>query len=266
MDPGDVLAPAGDRPTHAELEGRQHLGKRTAFAVEHDAGAYLHDAHAVASLPRRPRPPMPDRSVRGSRCPRGHPRRSARRHARRSSRSPSRSPAPAAARPRPARRFPARDGACPSRGCRGWPAWPRRSSAARCSRRPGARSRRDRRALGRGCRFAHRVPLLSPAAGRARGPSPRRRVPSAPPPRARPIRPVAPVIAIRMALSLRPLSRGQRGVAGRLCLSRCCERAARPCRSGYRPARSRPLARRARRRWRAPARPQRRPRRGPRRG
>ncbi len=40
--------PLGDRPAHAQLEGRQHLGQRAALAVEHHAGAHLRHPHAQA--------------------------------------------------------------------------------------------------------------------------------------------------------------------------------------------------------------------------
>ena len=46
MDPRHVLVAAGDRPADAELERRQHPRERAAAAVEDDAGAHAHDAHA----------------------------------------------------------------------------------------------------------------------------------------------------------------------------------------------------------------------------
>src|SRR5215218_5148547 len=46
VDPRHVLAAARDRAADAEPEEREHLRQRAAAAVEHDAGAHAHDAHA----------------------------------------------------------------------------------------------------------------------------------------------------------------------------------------------------------------------------
>ena len=138
VDPGDVLAPAGDRAADAQAKRRQHLRERAAAGVEHDAGARLRDPHARArrhlrasashatQTCARKSPPGAAPSSSGS-SPRG----------RRSSRSPSRrSSAPGAAVPA---RAPPRAGACPARGCRGSTRWRARSSAVRSARRRGAR-------------------------------------------------------------------------------------------------------------------------------
>jgi hypothetical protein len=48
VDPGDVLASARHRPANPELEGREHLGERSAVAVKHHSGAHPHDTHPEA--------------------------------------------------------------------------------------------------------------------------------------------------------------------------------------------------------------------------
>ncbi len=249
MDPGDVLATARHRAADAEAEGGQHLLKRPAVAVQHDARAHAHHAQRRAAC---------------AFCA-----------------SASHSTHTCARKSRPARRLlverlfavgavvadaeeltacvadlppgagPRAGCACPSRGSRGSPAWPARSSVGRCSRPPGGRPRRGRRApLPAPVRPSG--PMRAPAAARrrhaagsaalARGRA-RARVTCAPAlcsaaTTGGPIRPVAPVTVTRRAVPGGWLTAVLPSSA-----------------SAYRPGRSRPHGPRAPRPSRAPRRP-----------
>ncbi len=262
------------RPPDAELEGRQHLGERTAVAVEHHAGAHLRHAQPMLLGRVAPPPPRPGMSVRGSRCPRERPRRSARRRARRSSRSRSRSPAPAGARPRRVRRCLARDVACRSRGYREWPAWPLapalrdvlagqvhdRVASGKAGAGAGSRMGSQRSALVE--RVAARLVVSGDSrarvdrsnCSRARSGSRESTVTSSPRSLSAattrgPIRPVAPVTVTRMALrSVLSLAARRRPVArvSRWCELRCSPMPVRvsPCAKPTScPASASPLAR-----------------------
>ena len=71
VDPGDVLASAGDGSAEAEPEGGEHLRERAAAAVEHDAGAHLHHAHAELCARAAPRASQSTQSLARKSLPAG---------------------------------------------------------------------------------------------------------------------------------------------------------------------------------------------------
>ena len=142
--PGHVLAPAGHRAAHAQLERRKHLLERPARLGQHHAGAGGHHAHAqLLGAPRLRLPPEGDL---GEEVVRGRGRLveplvaagavPAAGGLRDAAWPAARPPGAPPARPRGC--------ACRAHASRGSRAWRRRSSAARSARPPGAPPRRGR--------------------------------------------------------------------------------------------------------------------------